>query len=91
MTCEIVGCEILPLILFLAHLIDLEMASKFSKTWILHVLRFNQLFHEWNNVLPRSWLILMIKKLFNNTKTYQKLISVLEKVLNVPIGLKCIN
>ena len=33
----------------------------------------------------------MIKKLFNNTKTYQKLISVLAKVLNVPIRLNGIN
>ena len=79
------------MILFLAHLIDLTKASKLSKTWILHVLIFNWLCHERNEVLPHSWLILMIKKLFNNTKTYQKLISILAKVLNVPIRLKGIN
>ena len=31
------------------------------------------------------------QKAINNTKTYQNLISILAKVLNVPIGLKGVN
>ena len=64
-TCEIDGCQIPSLILFLAHLIDL---AKASKPWILHVLRFNQLCYERNKVLSHSWLILMIKKLLTTPK-----------------------
>ena len=46
----------------------------------------------WTEQSPFSFLAhFNDKKAINNTKNYQKLISILAKVLNVPIGLKGVN
>ena len=73
--CEIVGCQISSLILFLAYLIDLAKATKLSKTWILHVFELH-LASPW--IIHNSLSLLACfndKKAFKNTKTCQKLIS----------------
>ena len=51
-----------------------------------------QLALPWTEQSPLSFLAhFNDQKAINNTKTYQKLISILTKVLNVSIGLKDVN
>ena len=72
--CEIAGCQISSLILFLAYLIDLPKATKLSKTWILHVFEL-QLALPWIIQNSPSFLVRFNdKKAIKNTKTCQKLI-----------------
>ena len=72
--CEIDGCQISSLILFLAYLIDLTNAMKLSKTQILHVIQL-QLAFPWTTQSSSSFLAsLNDKKSIKNTKTCQKLI-----------------
>ena len=72
--CEIAGCQISSLILFLAYLIDLAKATKLSKTWILHVLEL-QLALPWTTQSSPSFLAcLNDEKAIKNTKTCQELI-----------------
>ena len=55
-------------------------------------LSFNLLCHGFHKILPRSWLVLMIKKLQKkNIKTCQNRLITLARSVNVPIELKGIN
>ena len=72
--CKIARCQISSLILFLAYLIDLEKASKLSKTWILHVFEL-QLAFPWTIQNSPSFLARFNdKKAIKNTKTCEKTI-----------------
>ena len=51
---------------------------KCSKARFLHVLQ----------TLSQSWLVSVIQKATKNTQTYQKLVSNICQVLNMPIGIK---
>ena len=67
--CKITGCQIPSLILFLAYLIDLETATKLSKTWILHMFEL-QLALPWTiQNSPSCLASFNDKKAIKNTKT----------------------
>ena len=59
---------------------DLDSSCNLASIWLCHGLY---------QVLPHSWLVLMIKKLSKTSKLAKNWLVTLARVLNVPIELKC--